>query len=217
VICTGPSLNKNDLDIVERSGIKCIAVNDAYLVVPWADVLYAADDKWWTWHLEGLNKSWPWVSFSKHEVSQRLKSFKGQTVTIEHPAVSKFPQFVLRNGGQEGLSGNPQVICTGQNSGYQAINIAALGGAKKILLLGMDMRFLNGKSHAHNGHPVKHDENSYKRYAQNFRTIETPLKNLGIDVVNCAPGSLIKNFRFSTVERELAGLQPHPEPALLQG
>lgn len=217
VICTGPSLTRDDLDRVHAAGIKSIAVNDAYLVAPWADVLYAADDRWWTWQTEGRPKSWPWVTFSKEQVRQALHSFKGQTVTIEHPTVSRIPQFVLKNHGQDGLSNKPDGVMTGQNSGYQAINIAALSLPKRILLLGMDMRYINGKSHAHNGHEIKHDESQYKRYAAHFRTLENPLRERGIDVVNCAPGSLIKNFRFSTVEKELAGVQSHPAAAVVSG
>jgi hypothetical protein len=206
VICTGPSLCKDDLDRVQSSGIRSIAVNDAYLVAPWADVLYAADDGWWKWHAQGLDKSWPWARFGKDQVRRALAEFRGQKVTIEHPTVYNAPDvLVLKNDGTEGLSERPDAIRTGQNSGYQAINIEALSRPKRILLLGMDMRFVNGKSHAHNGHPVnKQGESSYRKYAQNFRTIETPLKRLGIDVVNCAPGSLINNFRFSTVEKELS-------------
>lgn len=215
VICTGPSLCKSDLDRIHASGIKSIAVNDAYLVAPWADILYAADDTWWQWHSEGRNKVWPWVTFSKDQVRAALNAFTGQKVTIQHPTVYGGDVLVLQNDGDQGLSSRPDAVRTGQNSGYQAINIAVLAGAKKILLLGMDMRFINGKSHAHNGHERKMGEASYKRYAQNFRTIETPLKSLGIDVANCSPGSLIQNFRFSTVEKELAGIQFNPAPALV--
>jgi hypothetical protein len=215
IICTGPSLNKNDLDLVR--GCKTIAVNDAYLVAPWADVLYAADDRWWAWQLSGVVKSWPWVTFTKQQVSEAIRAFKGQTVTIEHPTVSKFPQFVLKNDGGDGLSERPDAVRTGQNSGYQALNIAILSGAKKILLLGYDMHYPNGKSHAHNGHEVKIAEHSYIRYAKNFSSMQHQLRNLDVQVINCTPGSKINCFTFSTVEKELAGLQSDQVAAVVSG
>lgn len=206
IICTGPSLCKRDLDIVQASGIHCIAVNDAYLVAPWSDVLYAADDSWWKWQAEGRNKVWPWSQFTAEQVKRACAEFKGQKVTIQHPTVYGGQDvLVLQNDGDDGLSERPDAVRTGKNSGYQAINIAVLAGAKKILLLGMDMRFVNGKSHAHNGHPVKHGESSYRKYAQSFRTMQTPIAKLGVSVINCTAGSLIQCFPFSTIEKELCG------------
>jgi hypothetical protein len=214
VICTGPSLNKKDLDRVQS--LNCIVVNDAYLVAPWAKVLYAADDRWWKWQLEGKNKVWPWVSFTKEQVRQAYAEFKGQKVTIQHPTVIQDQDIlILENDGSEGLSFRPDAIRTGHNSGYQALNIAILSGAKKILLLGFDMRFINGKSHAHNGHEVKMAEHAYKKYAQNFSSMQHDLRKIDVDIVNCTEGSLINCFRFSTVELE--SIQFVESPALVSG
>lgn len=204
VIATGPSLTKSDLDLV--SGLKCIAVNDAYLVAPWAKVLYAADERWWKWQADGRNKSWSWgQKFNQDGVRKAYREFQGQKVTIQHTQVFNDPDvLVLENDGQDGLSERPDAVRTGQHSCYQAINIATLSGAKKILVLACDLRYVNNRSHAHNGHhPTVTDESAYRRYAKNFRTIENPLKKMGVEVVNCAPGSEVKSFRFSTVEKEL--------------
>lgn len=114
--------------------------------------------------------------------------------------------FMLHNAdsdGREGLSERPNAITTGRNSGYQAINIAVLAGAKKILLLGYDMRFKDGKSHWFGDHPVKTPEHSYKHYAQNFKAMVPQLQKAGVSVINCTPGSLINCFPFSTVKQEL--------------
>lgn len=204
VICPGPSLSQHDLGILDACRVHAIAVNDAYLVAPWADVLYAADDAWWRLYSQGVKKIWPWAAFSAEQVKAALAAFPGQKVTIQHPTVwGGDDVLVLQNDGSEGLSERPDAIRTGQNSGYQAINIAVLAGAKRILLLGMDMRYVNGRTHAHNGHQVKHSESLYLQYAKNFRTLENPLKAIGVQVVNCTPGSAIKNFPFSTVEQEL--------------
>ena len=44
----GPSLNKEDIEYCrEKKGVRFIAINDAYRLAPFADILYAADKKWW--------------------------------------------------------------------------------------------------------------------------------------------------------------------------
>ena len=203
VICTGPSLNKKDLELVRN--LNCIAVNDAYLVAPWAKILYAADARWWRWHKEGREKIWPWIKFTAEEQKQALHNFKGQKLTIDHPDVIRDEQIhILGNAGAIGLSEVPGSICTGQNSGYQAIDIAVQTKAKKILLLGMDMKHINNKSHAHNGHDVKTSGSELKEFAKNFSTMLIPLNERGIDVVNCSPDSALEMFRFSTVELEIS-------------
>ena len=45
----------------------------------------------------------------------------------------------LKSVAQPGLSRTQGVIHQGKNSGYQALNLAYLLGAKRILLLGYDM------------------------------------------------------------------------------
>jgi hypothetical protein len=69
VVCIagGPSLTKEQLELVraarERDAVRVIVINDAYLIAPWADVLYFADARWAKWHVQGVDKSWPWVKF----------------------------------------------------------------------------------------------------------------------------------------------------------
>lgn len=113
--------------------------------------------------------------------------------------------FMLKNLGRDGLSEEPNGINTGSNSGYQAINIAVLAGAKRILLLGYDMKFTGGRSHSHNGHPVKMAEQAYRGYAKNFASMLPHLKRLGIEVVNCAPGSAITCFPVKAFEQCVRG------------
>lgn len=47
IIASGPSLTKEDCDLVRRSGCPTIAVNSSWKIAPFADVLYAGDACWW--------------------------------------------------------------------------------------------------------------------------------------------------------------------------
>ncbi len=208
-IASGPSLSKDHLEIVRRAreadAVRVIVVNDNYLVAPWADLLYFADHRWWQWHTAGIEKAWPWARFTKEEVRAAFKSFAGQKVTIQHQPMASGPDiFSLKNGGPDGVSDKQNEIRTGSNSGFQAMNIAALSGSKTILLLGYDMRFQGGRAHAHNGHPVKMPEDAYGRYAKNFSSMQSPLAKMGVRVVNCTPDSRIDAFPKGELATELA-------------
>lgn len=111
--------------------------------------------------------------------------------------------FVLHNFGSEALSDSPNGINTGSNGGYQSLNIAYLSGAKKIILLGYDMRFPNGKSHWHSGHPVKVPEGHYSGYARKFKTTLAQLQKAGVEVINCSMGSAIDAFPIRPLQESI--------------
>lgn len=213
VVCigSGPSVTKERLEAIrvarERDVCRVIVVNDMYLVAPWADVLYFADEKWWSWHVEGRMKIWPWVKFSVDEQKAALWSFKGQKVTIDHPVMAQHPSlFVLKKHGDLDFSPEQDAIRTGGNSGYQALNIAALSGGNPILLIGYDMRWSGGRRHSHNGHQPNDGaaEQQYASFAQAFDSTKGYLQVRGIEVINCTPNSLLRAYRFGQLESLLS-------------
>lgn len=99
---------------------------------------------------------------------------------------------MLRNAGPEGFPSVRNALTTGRNSGYQALVLALLAGASRVLLLGYDMRFQDGRSHWHKGHPLKCPEDWYTRvYAKAFDTLKGCC---GAEVINCSPGSVLRAF-----------------------
>lgn len=52
VLCTGPSLTQAAVDAVRH--LRVIAVNGAYTLAPWAEVLVANDGKWWACNPEAM-------------------------------------------------------------------------------------------------------------------------------------------------------------------
>lgn len=126
-IASGPSLTDADVEKVRKAHAqgkcKVIVVNDNYLKAPWADHLHFCDAKWYEWH-------------------HRKEEFKSFTNVITTLADNVPDSRVKRlcKGEQKGLSALPDTINHGSNSGYQAVNIAVLRGAKKIVLLGYDMQ-----------------------------------------------------------------------------
>ena len=194
----GPSLTREQVAQVElvceqRRALRVIAVNDAYRLAPFADICYFADSEWWGWHKDRPD----------------FQAFAGQKCSIsdsggniKDPAVH-----ILRNangrGHSFGLSLDAKQIVTGSNSGYQALNIAVLAGAKTILLLGFDAREPTGKTHWFGDHPKREPIAAYAEYRKAFSAGESAILAAGVKVVNCSPGSAIDSLPKMDLEDAL--------------
>jgi len=182
VIClgSGPSLVPGDVDALASRGRQrqphyVIAVNDAYRLAPWADVLYAPDARWWGWHGAGAS------------------SFPGRKYTLddsEAAAAAGAERLNYRSGG--GLSDDPTTIMTGGHAGYQAINVAVHLGAARIILLGYDLQpeEATGRHHYFGDHPdgshVPYDE-----WRDIYQTLLKPLARRNITIVNASRATAI--------------------------
>ena len=105
---------------------------------------------------------------------------------------------------EPGLSSLRARIHQGANSGYQAINLAVHFGAKRIILLGYDMKSgPGGELHHHPDHPTgmnNPDAGNYARWIKNFATMEPDLNRAGVEVINCTPGSALECFPRAHLE-----------------
>ena len=152
----------------------------------------------------------PALNLTAEEVKERFASFAGQKCSIKHGGshvIDEAVHLLLNKGGtgnhSDGISKDPQGIATGRHSGYQALNIAILAGASKILLLGYDGTETDGRSHFHGGHPAKTPASAYQMYREAFSKGENAIRASGARVLNCSPGSKIKSFDQSGIEKEL--------------
>lgn len=50
IVClaSGPSLSLEDVEVIAQSGLFTIAVNRTYEIAPFARIIYAGDDRWWS-------------------------------------------------------------------------------------------------------------------------------------------------------------------------
>lgn len=90
------------------------------------------------------------------------------------------------------------------NSGAAAINLAYLFGAKKILLLGYDMRTVEGKNNFHDFHKRGSDfKPKFEEFLRRFRYVAEGVKQAGIEVINCTPGSSLPYFPIMSLKEAL--------------
>lgn len=166
----GPSLTQADVDLC-RGQARVIAINHAHTLASWADVLYACDARFWNWQ-------------------KGVPSFTGLKYALEADAAKWPGVHVLKNTGVEGLDLEPTGLKTGQNSGFQAINLAVHLGAVKILLLGYDMQ----GTHFFGNYPWAPQHPPFHSFLDRFATVVEPLKALGVEVINCTPHSMLRTF-----------------------
>lgn len=186
VVClgTGESLTQRDVD--RCRGLRVIAINDAFTLAPWADVLFAGDRKWWDWHPEAAH-------FAGLKVS--LESFALPLAAVPDVRYLR----IAGLGGRAGLSTDPTTLATGYSSGYAAINLAYhLAGPTRVLLLGYDMH----GSHFFGAHPDKSHPQFVACLAA-FERLVAPAKTAGLEIVNCTPQSALRCFPLRSLDASL--------------
>lgn len=101
---------------------------------------------------------------------------------------------------------HPGVIGSGGNSGFQAVNIAAQFGAKRILLVGFDMHTGAGL-HWYGANTWSGANNpanrNLMRWRDAFEDQARVLQRRQIEVVNASPDSALVCFPRDTIENTL--------------
>lgn len=111
----------------------------------------------------------------------------------------KFPPELtyLRFKRGRGLSMNPDMLY-GLNSGFAALNVAYLAGAKGIHLIGFDFRFSDKGQHWHEEYSwfKQKSDRQLKRWARDFNDAVRQLNTHGVEVTNFVgpEGSEIEAF-----------------------
>ena len=207
IVAGGPSLTVKDVGRVGVAHmldqVRCIAVNDAYLLAPWADVHYAADSHWHKWHTDGIAR----VGLDAPTVAKLWAEFQGQKCSIESSGgnIQDDAVHMLRNktfpDHSMGLSLDSRALVTGRNSGFQALNLAILAGAARVILLGFDGQpAKDGKAHWFGEHPRPTPAAVYPLYCQAMSAAENAILAAGVEVINCSQGSAINAFPKAALE-----------------
>lgn len=179
ILAPGPSLTARDAALA-RAKARTIAVGDAWRLAPDADVLYHADAPWW-------------------DEYQGVPAFRGERWTQDKvwglDSARRWGLRVVCSELRDGISFDPACIHQGYNSGFQALNLAVLFGAVRIVLLGFDMQAKNGKQHFHGNHPPSLNRNSpYPMFIAAFSDAAPQLQQAGIEVINASRETALECF-----------------------
>lgn len=178
IVAPGPSLSSEQIRLISNSVDLIITIGDAGRVaLPYSDILYHADKKWWNYY-------------------NGCPEFKGGLKISFDPTEFKDVYNLERTENNQGLASEFPKCVTGNNSGYQAINLATYANPKKIILVGFDMQDTGGKHNIIGDHPreVKRQTN-FELFKANIATLTKPLELLEIDVYNCSINTALNCFK----------------------
>lgn len=203
VAASGPSLTKDVAWEARKARWfgpwRIVAVSDAWRLLPLADILYSCDAEWWNVH-EGVpafrGEKWSSQGDDKEKNDDK------------YDVADKYGLKLVRGRQGVGFSTNPDLIHYGSNSGFQAVNLAVLKGATKIVLVGFDMREVEGKRHFFGDHPAGlRNHGEYRNFIRAFEQATPP-----VPIINATPGSALKCFPMMDLRDALADLRDGDRP-----
>jgi hypothetical protein len=175
-------------------GFPVIAVNDAYRLLPFANVLYACDADWWDIHRGTSDfRGEKWSSQGANGHNDKIEQAK------------KYGLRLIAGAEREGFSLAPGLIHYGSNSGFQAVNLAMQFGATRILLIGFDMCApSNGPAHFFGNHPRGLvNMRDYERFIPAFEVAAKMLPN-DTQIINCSATTALRCFPRATLADALS-------------
>jgi hypothetical protein len=190
VAAPGPSLTL-DVAAACNTARPVLAVGDAWRRLPWAEVLYHCDAAWWRHH-KGV-PDFNGERWSSHDAG----------INDKCDVAARYPVRLVAGRAGSTFSRDPQRIHYGKNSGFQAINLAILFGARRIILVGFDMQERDGQRHFFGPHPKPlRNGATYRSWVPMFRNAARHLED--VEIVNATPGSALDCWPVMTIEDALA-------------
>lgn len=182
VIGGGPSLKGFDFERLREKYV--ITTNMAFKDAPWAQIHFIGDCRV--------------VSMNRGEIVQCPG-----TVVTTCPDYKDDPEIMyLTISGREGIELEKRTRIRFVCAGYAAINLAALLGARKIVLLGFDNRQVKGRDNYHDLYPEEMRANpaNYETWNSRYNTMRDDLKRNKIKVLNATPSTSLTAFPVAQIE-----------------
>src|SRR5712691_1103973 len=127
VVGGGPSLK--GFDFARLRGHHVLAINAAFVDVPWADVMFFRDQEW----------------FARNR--DALADWAGLIVTLSHGAKADWPDRIAL------VAANTEEMPRARTSGHQAVSLALMMDARRIVLVGFDWNPDGGNYHDRHSAP----------------------------------------------------------------
>lgn len=182
VIGCGPSLKGFDWQLLKDK--TTIAVNGSILDVPNPDFFLTADS---SFALIATQNGFWGVKTQKILVM----SLTHRRFGVVKPYLCLFDHHVIPRHGDGSLGFSEDEFATGQCSGFCGMQLAAILGAKKIHLLGMD--FCGNKDNNYH-HRYHSDPTKWNEFLLHFRTGINILKQHEIEVISHSPISRLNDL-----------------------
>jgi len=197
-IATGPSLTQADVDTAKRKGFAMFGCNNVWKLTQ-LDVLYGCDEKWWDHY---------WCDELANDPCEKWTGSKG--------AAKRYGLNWIDGKDRPGLSSDPRYVHHGHGSGFSLVNLAYLMGARRIVLLGYDLKYApdyDGASR-HVGSKPRHYFGEYPKELQHWPKVkvrngvhvgllslyESVAKQGAVEIVNCTRDTALECFSRMAID-----------------
>lgn len=185
IAACGPSLSRADCQFARLASKRLIAINNAWEFCRRADALYGADAHWW-----------------KSPEAPPPREFEGEcwvSARNDWGKSSPRPDHIREVKTIPGVNmSRAEPICEGSNSSFQAMNLAVMWGASKIVFIGLDLqRGPAGQSHYfgdHGGNLANPQALGLQNMRAAFTRVAPILANAGIEVINASRRTALDCF-----------------------
>lgn len=165
-----------------------IGVNHAFLIGNWIDVFYFSDTAMW----------------DNEQLTEQMMEYRGLRITNNAVFTGEMYdetglKYVKRSEKKRyGLTDEKDAVCFNNNTGLSAIDLAYHFGAKRIILLGLDMTVGPLGSHIHgiNTRFSRGEDptGSFKKHMLSVGNIWKDARDNGIEILNASQISKIPLF-----------------------
>lgn len=188
VLASGPSLSRDVAEAVR--GRAAIVVNQTFRTAPWAPVWFFTDTETLERNVADV-EAWP-----------------GDVVTSSSAAHRAAPdklKLILRTESRDFPPPGSGLVKKGRSTGHTAIGLAAAMGAARIVLLGFDMRIVDGREHGHDDYAgtPRNPAIYAEEFVPGFAGWDAAARRAGFQILNATPGSAIDEFQRVGLEEML--------------
>lgn len=162
-----------------------IGINMSFKIGDWIDMVFFGDNNFFFENIDELAK-FPGLKISCHSQVEPYKWVK----------------YLSKDEKGRGISDSPKMVCWNNNSGAAAISVAVNAGAKRVYLLGFDMKLASNKmQHWHDLYNKgecldlrRTQKLPFDRHLRCFSAIKQDAKRRGVEIYNVNPDSEIVEF-----------------------
>lgn len=195
IVGGGPSLKGFDFERL-RNRFTVLAVNASILDIPFADAGFTIDRR-------AARNWWPRLRTIRSPLYFAVPD--NWLVNFDGPPTGNMT--FLRRVQGTALTRDTRLISAGGTSGFGALHLAFLNGARRVTLFGFDYRPSKAGEWHHNERHynfVNHQiVSTWEQWARNFDDAAPVLKAAGVEVINASPGSAITAFPRVSIQEAL--------------
>lgn len=188
----GPSLTTGpDLSIVLKDK-NVLGVNAAFYLGDFVDVCFFGDAKFYWWNKEAI------------QAFPNLRVSLNNRVPERDPDISGEPDIhIIKKVQLRGLSSACDGIAWNRSSGGAAIDLAVHFGAVRLVLLGYDMRQVEGEKNWRPHAQEKTNQNPFEFMMGHMDDLAKVANERGITIFNATLGSALQCFPKITLKQGL--------------